>query len=413
MERPGKGRFIFACRESLPFPERVMSVSDNQTALLGAVDAYREKLVGLRERVLADAVMIGEIPSPTYGEEKVVQFLCNRFTEEDLDQISTDEVQNATGVISGTHGRHNLLVAAHTDRVWNASVDHSITVTADRLIGPGIADNALGVAALTTLPAILKTLDIKLKANLILLGSSRSMGRGDLEGLRFFCDNSKRPISAGVCLEGVQLGRLSYSSLGMNRCEIQVTTPEEHHWESWSLSGAIISLNQIVQGILAIRTPELPKTSIILGSISAGSSFNVPPTRATLRFEVRSEEPGMVTQIREQIEEVVEQCVSENRINAQLEVIARRRPGSIGFDHPTVRATRQIMKQLGIEPQVAPSTSELSVLLERDIPCLTLGISEGDNKHQVDETVRIAPIFSGLAQLVAVLQSIDHFLHDE
>jgi tripeptide aminopeptidase len=199
----------------------------------------------------------------------------------------------------------------------------------------------------------------------------------------------------------------------MNRCEIQVNTPEEHHWESWSLSGAIISLNQIVQRILAIKTPEIPKTSIIMGSINAGSSFNVPPTRATLRFEVRSEEPGMVTAIREQIEEVLEECVAENRIHANLEVIARRRPGSIGFDHPYVRSTRRIMKRLGMEPLVAPSTSELSVLLERDIPSMTLGITEGDNKHQVDETIKIAPVFSGLAQLIAVLQSIDNQLADE
>jgi tripeptide aminopeptidase len=390
-----------------------MSKNNVEDAVLDSVEGYRDKLVGMRERVLADAVMIGEIPSPTFEEEKVVQFICNRFTEESLDQISTDEVQNATGLLPGTDGKQNILVAAHIDRIWNSSIDHSMTVTADRMIGPGIADNALGVASLTTLPSLLNALGISLKANLILLGASRSLGRGDLEGLRFFTDNTKLPIGAGVCVEGVQLGRLSYSSLGMNRCEIQVNTPEEHHWESWSLSGAIISLNQIVQRILAIKTPEIPKTSIIMGSINAGSSFNVPPTRATLRFEVRSEEPGMVTAIREQIEEVLEECVAENRIHANLEVIARRRPGSIGFDHPYVRSTRRIMKRLGMEPLVAPSTSELSVLLERDIPSMTLGITEGDNKHQVDETIKIAPVFSGLAQLIAVLQSIDNQLADE
>jgi tripeptide aminopeptidase len=390
-----------------------MSRKNVDATPLDSVKGYREKLVGMRERVLADAVMIGEIPSPTFEENALVDFICNRFTEESLDQISRDEVQNATGLLPGSEGKHNILVAAHTDRVWNASIDHSITVTADRMIGPGIADNALGVASLTTLPSLLNALGIELKANLILLGASRSLGRGDLGGLRFFADNTKMPIGAGVCVEGVQLGRLSYSSLGMNRCEIQVNTREEHHWESWSLSGAIISLNQIVQRILAIKTPEIPKTSIILGSINSGTSFNVPPTRATLRFEVRSEEPGMVAGIREQIEEIVEQAVAENQIHVNLEVIARRRPGSIGFDHPYVRSTRAIMKRLDVEPLVAPSTSELSVLLEKDIPSLTLGITEGDNKHQIDETIKIAPVFSGLAQLIGVLQSIDNQLADE
>jgi acetylornithine deacetylase/succinyl-diaminopimelate desuccinylase-like protein len=380
---------------------------------IAAAPGYRSRLAGLRERILADAVMIGEIPAPTFAEDKLVRFICDRFTEDALDQISIDEVNNAMAVLPGAKPEGpNILVAAHTDRVWNASIDHAITVTADRLTGPGIADNALGVAALTTLPSILNELGVRLRANLVLLGSSRSMGRGDLQGLRFFTENAKLPLAAAVCVEGVQLGRLSYSSLGMNRCEIQVTTPEEHHWESWSLSGAIISLTQIVQRILAIETPEAPKTSIILGSINAGSSYNVPPTRAALRFEVRSEEPGMVRRIREQIEEIVAQTIAENRINARLEVIASRRPGSIGFSHPFVRAARAILQQLGVEPTVAPSTSELSVLLENDIPALTIGLTEGDNKHQLDETIRIEPIAGGLAQLVALLQSIDHQLHD-
>lgn len=390
-----------------------MSTDDYEASLLAKLPEYREKLLTLRERILADAVMVGEIPSPTFEEEKVVQFICNRFTEEGLDQISIDEVKNATGFLPGKEGKQNILVAAHTDRIWQTAIDHTVTVTSETLIGPGIADNALGVSALTTLPTLLKVLGIELKANLILLGASRSMGRGDLGGLRFFTENAKLPIGAAVCVEGIQLGRLSYSSLGMNRCEIQVVTPEEHHWESWSLSGAITALNQIVQGILAIETPEVPKTSIILGSINSGTSFNLPPTQAALRFEVRSEEPGMVTRIREQIEEILEQLIAEEGIQATMEIIARRRPGSIGFSHPLVRSARSILKALDIQPQVAPSTSELSVLLEKDIPSLTLGLTEGDNKHKLDETIRIQPMFSGLAQLIAMLQCIDNQFDDE
>jgi di/tripeptidase len=172
-------------------------------------------------------------------------------------------------------------------------------------------------------------------------------------------------------------------------------------------------LSRIIQQILAIETPQEPKTSIILGSVQSGTSYNVPPTSAVLRFEVRSEEPGMVKRIREEIEEILAQAIAENRIEATLEVIARRQPGTIGFSHPYVRQTRQIMKALDIEPQVAPSTSELSVLLQNGIPSLTLGLTEGDKKHRLDETVRIEPIFSGLAQVIATLQTIDRLVNHE
>ncbi|MEX0325082.1 MAG: M28 family peptidase [Puniceicoccaceae bacterium] len=390
-----------------------MSGNNKNDTAVASVAAYRDKLESLREQVLADAVMIGEIPAPTFKEDRLVNFLSDRFTEEGLDQVTVDEVHNVTAILPGKTGEKNILVAAHIDRVWDSSIDHTITVTADSLIGPGIADNALGVASLPMLPVMLQTLGIEMDANLILLGASRSLGRGDLEGLRFFTDNVPMTIGAGVCVEGVQLGRLSYSSLGMNRCEINVSTPEEQHWESWSLSGAIITLNKIVQQILAIKIPTVPKTSIILGSIFSGSSFNVPSTRATLRFEVRSEEPGMVAGIREEIEELIEMAIAEQRVDVSLEVLARRKPGSIGFDHPFVKAARDILRGLDIDPLVAPSISELSVLIEKGIPSMTLGLTNGDRKHQLDESVQIAPVFKGLAQLVAVLQSIDQLLENE
>lgn len=389
-----------------------MSTDPMKTSSLPDAASYVEPLISMRERVLADTVMIAEIPAPTFGEERVVRFLNDRFTEENLDGITTDEAGNATGILPGKTGQHNILLAAHIDRIWDATVDHTVTVSADTIVGPGIADNALGAAALTTFPSLLKALGVQLDANLILLGSSRSMGRGDLAGLRFFCENTQLPIGAAICVEGIECGRLSYSSLGMSRCEIEVRVPEERDWESWSLYGAINPMNRIIDRILRLKIPQVPKSSVILGSVVSGTSYNVPPTQASLRLEIRSEEPGTVSGLREQIGEIVEEIQAEQRVEATLTDVARRRPGTIGFSHPLVRGTRTILKQLDITPTIAPSTSELSVLLDRGIPSLTLGLTTGDNKHQLNETIRIQPVFRGLAQLIAAVQLTDHYLRE-
>ena len=199
----------------------------------------------------------------------------------------------------------------------------------------------------------------------------------------------------------------------MNRAEITVRTPETMDWLLRGRSTAISEINRIVRRILTIPTPAEPKTSIILGSLNAGSGYNAPPTRAILRLEVRSEAPGMVRHLREQIEEIIDEVNAEQQIHAELHILAHRRPGSIGFSHPLVKATRSIMETLGLSPKIAPSTSELSVLLERDIPSLTLGVTTGANKHEVNESIQIEPIFHGLAQIVGVLQTIDGGLSDE
>jgi acetylornithine deacetylase/succinyl-diaminopimelate desuccinylase-like protein len=381
--------------------------------VLAAAAAYRDRLGRMRERILADTVMIGEIPAPTGAEERLIRFIGDRFTENGLDHISIDEMQNAVAILAGAAGKRNILITAHADKIWDAATDHTVTVTADHLLGPGIADNSLGLAVLTNLPACLELLGITLESNLVFLANTRSLGRGDLAGLRFFLDNAGSPPHAALCVEGVQLGRLSYSSLGMNRGEIVVNTPEEREWESWGLSGAIPALHRIIQRILAIETPDVPRTAIILGSIQAGSAYNVPPNRARLRFELRSEEPGMVARIRDRIGEIVDEVNAEHKVRAVLTVFARRRPGSIGFSHPLVCAARAIMDRLAIDPRIDPSTSELAVLLDRGIPGLTLGLTSGEHKHDAGESIRIDPIFTGIAQLAAIIQTIDLGICDE
>lgn len=223
-----------------------------------------------RDIMLANAVMIGEIPAPTFHEDVRVRFMQDRFSECGLQHCSTDEVGNGFGVLPGKTGERRILLVAHADTVFSEKVDHTITMQADRMIGPGVGDNSLGLAALASLPQLLDACGIRLQSDLILMAASRSLGRGNLEGLRFFLQNMKEPIHAAICVEGVQLGRLSYSSIGMLRGEISVRVPEQYDWTRFGAAGAVITLNDIINKINRIRLPKRPKTSIVLGSIEGG-----------------------------------------------------------------------------------------------------------------------------------------------
>ena len=54
-------------------------------------------------------------------------------------------------------------------------------VTENRIMGPGIADNSLGLAAMASLPPILDRLDLKFDDDLLLLGVSKSLGKETLK----------------------------------------------------------------------------------------------------------------------------------------------------------------------------------------------------------------------------------------
>jgi acetylornithine deacetylase/succinyl-diaminopimelate desuccinylase-like protein len=366
-----------------------------------------------RETLLANLVMIGEIPAPTFGEQRRIQFLQDRFTEAELTDCSTDEMGNGIGLLRGTEGERNILVVAHADTVFDETTDHTITVQEDRITGPGIGDNSLGLAVLASLPALLNQLDLRLRSNLVLLGSTRSLGRGNLAGLRFFLDNAEMPFCAGVCLEGVQLGRLSYASLGMLRAQISVTVPAEYDWTRFGARSAILTLNEVINRILAIPLPRRPRTSILLGSVEGGESFDTLATQAVLRFEVRSESAEIVHQVAWRIEQITEELSAETSAGVVLETLAQRKPGGVPFGHPLIQHTREIMTALGIEPRIAPSMSELSTFIQHEIPALTLGLTTGEQPRKPDETLYLEPMYTGLAQLIGTLLAIDEGLCDE
>lgn len=388
-------------------------MSNNSSSIIDSIPEHRDKLSSLREILLANALMIGELPAPTFGEEARITFMSNRFTEEGLQNISIDEAGNGMAILPGTKGEHNILVCAHADTVFSQMTDHAMSVGPNHIQGPGVGDNSLGLAAIVTLPEILKRLNISFEDNLILLGCSRSLGHGDLGGIRFFLENNQLPIRAGVCVEGIQLGRLSYTSVGMLRGEIEVNVPTQYDWNKFGATGAVVLLTKVVQRILEIPIPIEPPTRILFGSLNAGTSFGTQPTTANLRFEIRSEKIGMAAELRQKIEDIIDEIANASDTEIKLSVIAQRTPTGLAYSHPMVKTMRSILNKMDVKPHAEPSVGELSELINKGIPAVTLGLTKGHDKNEFKESIEINPIFDGVSQLVALLQSIDGGFCDE
>lgn len=376
--------------------------------ILSSLSGIRQKAEELKEILLANLVMAGEIPAPTFQEEERIEFLMNRFKEAEITKNSVDEVGNGIGILEGKENHNdNILVVAHADTVFGSKVDHTIQVQPETVTGAGVADNSLGLSVLATLPTFLDQLDIELNHDLILMGATRSLGRGNLEGLRFFLSNFEQPIKAGLGIEGVKLGRLSHTSIGMKRGEITCKVPEEYDWSRFGDASAILTLNEVINRINEIRLPQRPRTSIVMGSVEGGSSFNTTALKAKLQFEIRSESSELVQDIHQTMEEIVTEVSSRSGDTISLDIFAQREPGGIPFSHPLVRHTRRIMDQLEIEPRPGPSTSELSAFIDRNIPGITLGLTHGDNIHESNESIEIEPVYTGIAQIIGTLLAID------
>ena len=381
--------------------------------VLKHLEEYRATSEKFQELLLSNLVMVGEIPAPTFNEENRIRFLHDRFTEIGLTNISTDEAGNALGILSGTEGKRNILLVAHTDGVFAETVDHTVRVLPDLVSGPGLGDNALGVAVVATIPRLLEHIGIELKSNLVLMGASRSLGRGNVEGLRFFVENKKMAIDAAVCVEGVEFGRLSHYSSGMLRGEIICRVPEEYDWNRYGIGGAVFAMNEVINAIAEISLPMRPRTTINLGNIEGGTSYTESAKRTDLRFEIRSESAETVGQIDRQLSDIVTEIASRSGARIEFNVVARSRPVNLSYSHPLPKIATRIMQSFGIQPRIQPSIAELAVLLNAQIPTLTIGISRAENLNDLDEKLMISPMFQGLAQLLGIIVAIDMGCCDE
>ncbi len=370
------------------------------------LEALREQVKDCQDILLANLVMMAETPAPTFGEEGRVRFLLDRFREAGLDHIGDDEVNNGVGFLPGPDGAPTLAVFAHLDTVFGTEHSHAMSLGPERVKGLGIADNSLGAAVLASLPHLLQRLGIQPQVNLLFAGVSGSLGRGNLGGIRFLLENSQRKIDQAICLEGAPLGRLNYTALAMMRGEIRVQMPDEYDFSRFGVTGAIVHMNDIINRLLEIPRPSRPKTSVVFGSIQGGTTFHELARKASLRFEVRSEADEVADMIESRIGDILLEVQARSGVDISLDKIAFRRQGGITFDHPLVQNCRSVMAGLGIEPKIGPSMSELAALIAHDIPAVTLGLSNGHQVNTPEEEVEIDPIFTGITQVLGVLQSL-------
>lgn len=377
-------------------------MSEQLEKILARMHGLAGELEPFREMLLANVVMISEIPAPTFGEQERISFLNQRFTESGLDSTSIDELGNGVAILPGSEGKLTILLTAHADTSFAASENHSCTLDTGRILGLGVADNSLGLAVLATLPTILEGLGIHLKNDLLFLASTCSLEQGNQRGLRFFLSNTNRTITAGLSVEGASIGRLHYRSMaslgGMISCCVS---------RKVSQKSAIEILNQIINRLVGIELPVDTHTGLVLGEISGGASYKIPARNAQLSFQLRCDDDETVADIRRQINAILDDEAREKGVSCHLEGIARTRVGGLESDHPLVSLTRRVMAGLGIGLRESIYSAVMSGYAEHEIPAVCIGITDGDNINYPDEYVEIEPILTGIAQLIGVLMAID------
>src|SRR3989442_1050553 len=117
------------------------------------VKAARQHIERTDEATLARQAALSAIPAPTGAEAERAARVAELFREAGLREVRIDEAGNVSGWFSGNGGTLKdaaapapVVLSAHLDTVFGPDVDVSVERRGRRLEGPGISDNARGIA---------------------------------------------------------------------------------------------------------------------------------------------------------------------------------------------------------------------------------------------------------------------------
>ena len=353
-------------------------------------------------KVIERTIEIQQIPAPTFNEQQRAEFIHKAFIHEGLSSVETDSVGNVYACLPGKSSSNSLIVSAHTDTVFPFDTDLTIKRDSNRVYGPGIGDNSLGVAGLFGLIWELDHRGINLPGDLWLVANVGEEGLGDLVGMKEVVTHfGKSPIGY-VVLEGLGFGRLYNRGLGVRRYKISVETPGGHSWVDFGTPSAIHELSVIVNQIIGLRLPVRKRTTVNVGKICGGVSINTIAPYASLELDLRSENNRALASLNRRVRDLI-RFAERPGVHFELEVIGNRPFGEIAVDHPLVQLGIKALSAQGCSADLLIGSTDANVPLSMGIPSICIGLASGGGAHTIDEYMELDLLSKGLSQLVDVV----------
>lgn len=354
------------------------------------------------KRFLDLAIAIQQIPAPTFAEAARAAFVEERFRAEGLSDVHLDETGNVHSRLPGAGSAPPLVVSAHLDTVFPADTDLTVRREEDRIHGPGLGDNAVGVAGLFGLVWGLRQRDIQLPGDLLLVANVGEEGLGDLVGMRSVVERYEDEALAYLVLEGMALGNVFNQAVGVRRYRITARTAGGHSWVDFGATSAVHELAALVTALEALPLPETPRTTLNVGTFSGGTSVNTIAQRASLELDLRSEAAATLETLAETVCQTVDQAGRAD-LDFEIEQIGDRPAGQIEPDHPLIQLSVEALAAQNLEPRLNLGSTDASLPISRGYPAVCLGLTTGGGAHTLEEHIHVAPLNEGVAQILHVV----------
>jgi tripeptide aminopeptidase len=335
--------------------------------------------------LVEDIIALAKIPAPTFQEAPRIAWIRERLRDAP-GEVHEDHVGNV--VWRWGTGSPRLLITAHVDNVFPADTALAPRVEDEMLCGPGIGDNAAGIAvAINVLEKLCR--DGALRPGAVAFTVCEE-GLGNVRGAAAAC-NALRP-AAMVALEGHGLECVVADEVGSIRARVVIVGPGGHSWVNRGVPSALHALFEIGTALVAGSRPDAP---INIGTAAGGQAVNVVADRAEFVVEQRSLEERSLQAFACQLELLR----VAPPLEVSIEIVGRRYAGRIPRDSALLKVVEDIRTDLDLPNVFEARSTDAGAALRLGIPALSLGVARGNAMHTLGENIEIDSLRLGREQL--------------
>jgi tripeptide aminopeptidase len=354
-------------------------------------------------RLIDRTIKIQSIPAPTFDEAARASWVYREFQELGFEAVEQDPVGNVYCRIAGGN-QPPLVITAHMDTVFSLDVPLQLLKTSERIVGPGIGDNSIAVAALFEIAQDFHSR--QLPSDIWLVANVGEEGLGNLVGMRQVVSRFEGDVSAYLVIEGMAFGHIYHQGLPVRRVRISVEGPGGHSWIHKGRISANHTLLRMGSEISQLSLSDSPKDSLNIGIIHGGSSINTIASHSHLEIDLRSEDPAKLEQLTRKVQNITDRFI-QPEITIVTKTIGERPSGGLAPDHPLVIMAQNALTSVGVAtPTLDAGSTDASAPLSHGYPAVCVGITKGGDAHTPAEFIELEPIPVGYQSIHRLIELV-------
>jgi acetylornithine deacetylase/succinyl-diaminopimelate desuccinylase-like protein len=376
------------------------------------------------EAVTELQIELSDIPAPT-GNEGDRATAVAHWLQSTGCTVSIDEVGNVIARRRGAEPGPAIALAAHLDTVFpegqpvrvsrpgeESPYRPGVIVPPGEFHGPGIADDAAGLAGLIAVAQAMAVSAVQTEHDVLFVATVGEEGLGDLRGARhFFASHNLESLAAFITIDHPDPAVIVHRGVGSRRYAVEFTGPGGHAWGHFGRYNPVIALGEAMARIGAIGSLNGPRATYNVGVISGGRAVNAIPESARMEIDLRSEDVGQLDRLEALLREAIAsghevECTRSRADGAHVEItsIGERPAGQTDPNSVLVQMAQRALQAEGLTPRLTTSSTDANAGMAAGIPsiCLSWG-GRSDNQHSVGEYFAPAGRDKSLAVLLRVV----------